>query len=101
MAVPGDAYNASTRNHGAVRTRVSMPEITCYLIDHESDAGDYKLELPEDVAGQAVRLVCEEDVRVSRSAAGELLLYRGRGGFGISPQTAIRSGWCRVVTEDE
>ena len=61
---------------------------------------DYTLDSPGDGA-EHVRIALEHGVRISRSGAGEILLYRGHSPYGRRLADALSQGWCRVLKEAE
>jgi len=72
-----------------------MQAIRCYRI-HRNPESVIRLEPDPGVPAEPLTLVCTDEVRVSRSATGDALLYRD-GPYGVQPDQAIRLGWCSLA----
>jgi hypothetical protein len=75
-----------------------MQEIRCYRVRRSSD-WIIRLEPDREAPSQPLVLLCEDGVRVGRSATGDTLLYRD-GPYGVQPDQAIRLGWGRLLDGD-
>ena len=49
---------------------------------------------------EMVRIELAEGVRLSRSAGGEVLLYRDSTPYGRRLADGLRAGWCTVVSDE-
>ncbi|MCC2672859.1 MAG: hypothetical protein K0Q72_5331 [Armatimonadetes bacterium] len=76
-----------------------MKEIKCYRI-RQGAGWTYRLEAENQPVGDNVVLHCRDEVRVGRSAVGNLLLYAD-GPYGVHPDQAIQLGWCRLSDTEE
>jgi len=75
-----------------------MLEIRCFRV-RRSSGSIIRLEPDPEAPSEPVTLVCDDGVRVGRSAIGDTLLYRD-GPYGVNPDQAIRLGWGHLVDPD-